>query len=64
MNMGLKEVSVFKTKKTLKALDSNAFKGGKPKLQGGLPPIIDDPESAEKIENSSKNAVNLIETFI
>ena len=38
MKMEIKEVSVFKSLKTMKSLDKNSFAGGKPKLDGGLPP--------------------------
>ena len=53
MNMGIKEVSVFKSLKTLKSLDKNSFADGKPKLDGGLPAQIDDPEEAKEIEEKS-----------
>lgn len=58
--MEIKEVSVFKNLKTLKALDSNSFDGGKPELGGGLPPIIADPEAAKELEETSEGAASSI----
>ena len=42
--MDVKEPSIFKSKKTLKAMDKNSFEGGKTSLQGEVPPIIKDKE--------------------
>ena len=62
--MEIKEVSVFKTKATLKAMDSNSFEGGKPELGGGLPPIIEDPVEAKEIEDQSESAASTIQTVM
>jgi hypothetical protein len=45
----VKEPSIFKSAKTLKPIDGNSFKDGKPKLAGEVPPIIIDYEEAKKI---------------
>jgi hypothetical protein len=64
LSMEIKEVSVFKTKATLKAMDTNSFDAGKPELGGGLPPIIDDPEEAKEIEETSESAADTIQAVM
>ena len=50
LQLHIKEVSLFRSLKTLKPLDESAFVSGKPELRGPLPPIIDDPVSAEELQ--------------
>ena len=42
--MNVKEVSIFKTKETMKSLNKDSFKEGVPKIKGDLPPIISNKE--------------------
>ena len=61
LDMEIKEVSVFKTKATLTAMDAASFESGKPEIGGGLPPIIADPEAAEELEATSESAADAIQ---
>lgn len=38
MGMEIKETSLFKSAETLESMTKDSFKGGKPELDGGLPP--------------------------
>ena len=49
--MDIKEVSIFKTKATMKSMSTDSFKGGVPKIAGAVPPIISDKEEAQAIED-------------
>jgi hypothetical protein len=51
--MDVKEVSIFKTKATMKSLSKDSFKGGDPKIDGALPPIISDKEEADEIKDKA-----------
>lgn len=64
LSMEIKEVSVFKTLKTLKPMDSKSFDAGKPELGGGLPPIIADPEAAKELEDTSEGAASTIKSIM
>jgi hypothetical protein len=44
VKMKVKELKLFKSKKTMKALDRNTFKEGEPNLGGEVPPIVSDEE--------------------
>jgi len=44
LGMAIKEPSIFKNAKNLKAMNKDSFEGGKPELKGEVPPIIDDKE--------------------
>ena len=44
MGMEIKETSLFKSAETLESMTKDSFKGGKPQLNGGLPPQIADKE--------------------
>ena len=50
LQMYIKEVTLFRSQRTLKPLDESSFKDGKPEYIGPLPPIQDDPVSAEKLQ--------------
>ena len=45
--MSIKEVSIFKTKETMKSLSKDSFKGGVPEISGALPPVVADKAEAE-----------------
>ena len=47
INMSIKEVSIFKTKETMKSLSKDSFKGGVPLISGALPPVVADKAEAE-----------------
>ena len=63
LNMEIKEVSVFKTLATLKPMDDTSFDAGSPELEGGLPPLIDDPDAAEELRNSSEGALTWVDSL-
>jgi hypothetical protein len=52
--MSIKEVSIFKTKESMKSLSKDSFKGGVPEIDGALPPIISDKEEAAQITDNSE----------
>ena len=56
----MKEPSIFKSALTLKPMDMNSFKSGKPKMAGELPPIILNYEQAKRIEETANNASEYI----
>ena len=56
LKMKVKELTLFKTKKTMKNLDKNTFKHGEPELGGEVPPVIADEEEAKLIEERSEKA--------
>ena len=56
----VKEPSIFKSALTLKPMDMNSFKSGKPKMAGELPPIILNYEQAKRIEETANNASEYI----
>ena len=60
----MKEISVFKSKKTMKSLGPGSFAEGKPNLDGGLPPMVADIEAAKALEDTSENAADSIESFM
>ena len=60
IGMEVKEPSIFKSAKTLKSMSEDSFDGGKPELKGEVPPIVDDPVTADTIENTSDNASDFI----
>lgn len=59
--MEVKEVSIFKTKGTMKAMSKDSFKGGVPDIAGALPPIIADKEEAKAITDDSTSASNAVD---
>ena len=63
LGMEIKEPSIFKSAKTLSSMSKDSFEGGKPELQGELPPIIADPEEAVKIETTSEGAGDFMQVI-
>ena len=64
MKVDVKEVSVLKSAATLEAMDSNSFESGKPQLEGGLPPQIEDPEAAKELQDTSSGAADTIQNIM
>ena len=44
-------------------MSEDSFAGGKPELKGEIPPIIDDPKTANTIESTSESASNFIQNL-
>ena len=61
--MDIKEPSIFKSEKTLKSMTEDSFEGGKPKLKGEEPPIINNPKQAKKIEDTSETAGEFVQAI-
>jgi len=61
INMDIKEVSIFKTKETMKSLSKSSFKEGTPVINGALPPIISDKEEADAIHDKSEMATKVLD---
>ena len=52
--MSIKELSLFKTKETMKSLDKNTFKNGNPALGGEVPPVVSNEEETRNIEQKTE----------
>jgi hypothetical protein len=63
VDLKFKELSIFKTKETMRSLTTSAFKNGEPRLNGMVPPIISDTKEAELIEINSKKSSNWLNVF-
>ena len=63
-SMEIKEPSIFKSATDLKAMSKDSFPGGEPKLDGAMPPIIDDPEKAEQLKEKSDGAADYIQMML
>ena len=56
MGMVIKETSLFKSAETLDSMTKDSFEGGKPELDGGLPPQIADKEQAKSVSEKTDHA--------
>jgi len=63
IKMDIKEVSIFKTKETMKSLSKNSFKGGDPKIDGALPPVIADKKEAESIKDNANTGTKVLDAL-
>ena len=61
--MSIKEVSIFKTKETMKSLSKDSFKGGIPEISGALPPVVADKAEAEQIEESANTGTKVLDAL-
>ena len=63
IDMQIKEVSIFKTKETMKSLSKDSFKGGKPEIGGALPPVIADKSEAESIKGNANLGTRVLDSL-
>jgi hypothetical protein len=61
INMDIKEVSIFKTKETMKSLSKNSFEDGNPEINGALPAVISDKEEAASIKENSNMGTKILD---
>ena len=61
--MDIKEVSIFKTKETMKSLSKDSFEDGNPEINGALPAVISDKEEADRIKKNSNVGTKILDTL-
>ena len=60
LGMAIKEPSIFKSAKTMKSMSEDSFKGGKPELNGEVPPIVNDPKLAKSIDETADEGGEIV----
>ena len=63
INMRVKEVSVFKSRRSMQSLSNYSFKNGIPDLVGPVPPIIVDQKLADSIKDHADTATAILNIF-